>query len=193
MQKIRLLSLFLFFFTIHAGFSFPFFYPQIQSNFFSSNQILDCLTYQRVGDEIFLEPSCILQGKLPKFSLKDRADMIGSRIASVDNGYDSQSEAILYKPVEITLNKRTNLYPITEKRRKNLLLAQKKGEKIGFPLSFFAPFVVSDLAFYVSDKDISQLKPCTKHNYLLAFGTLDGKVIKAGSDFNFNRHLFGLR
>jgi len=52
---------------------------------------------------------------------------------------------------------------------------------------------VSDLAFYISEKDISQLKPCTKHNYLLAFETLDGKFIKAGSDFSFNRHLFGLR
>lgn len=53
--------------------------------------------------------------------------------------------------------------------------------------------VVSDLAFFVADKDISALKPCTKANYLLAFENLDGKIIKAGADFNFNHYLFGLR
>lgn len=67
---------------------------------------------------------------MPKFSLKDRADMIGTRIFSISNGYDSQDEVALYKPAEITLNKATNLYPLTEKRRDKLLIAQKKGEKI---------------------------------------------------------------
>lgn len=45
----------------------------------------------------------------------------------------------------------------------------------------------------MSEKDISRLKPCTKHNYLLAFEQLDGRLIQAFSSFNFNHYLFGLR
>ena len=191
MPKVLFLVLFLFFFVFNAGFGFPFFSPKTSPiiNFSSA----DCLDYQRVEDKIFLDPVCVLNGRLPNFSLKDRADIVWTRILSFSKGYDSQAEVILYRPAEITLSKADNLYPLTEKRRQQLVLAHQKGKKIWFPLSFFASLVVPDLAFYISEKDISQLKPCTKHNYLLAFETLDGKLIKAGSDFSFNRHLFGLR
>lgn len=191
MPKVLFLVLFLFFFVFNAGFRFPFFSRKTSPiiNFSTA----DCLDYQRVEDKIFLDPVCVLNGRLPNFSLKDRADIVWTRILSFSKGYDSQAEVILYRPAEITLSKADNLYPLTEKRRQQLVLAHQKGKKIWFPLSFFASLVVPDLAFYISEKDISQLKPCTKHNYLLAFETLDGKLIKAGSDFSFNRHLFGLR
>ena len=191
MSKVLFLVLFLFFFVFNAGFGFPFFSskPSPIVNFSSA----DCSDYQRVQDKIFLDPVCVLNGRLPNFSLKDRADIVWTRILSFSKGYDSQTETILYRPAEIALSKADNLYPLTEKRRQQLVLAHQKGKKIWFPLSFFASLVVPDLAFYISEKDISQLKPCTKHNYLLAFETLDGKLIKAGSDFSFNRHLFGLR
>lgn len=35
--------------------------------------------------------------------------------------------------------------------------------------------------------------PCTKQNYLLAFQQLDGKVLKAGEEFNFNHYLIKLK
>ena len=191
MPKVLFLVLFLFFFVFNAGFGFPFFSPKTSPiiNFSSA----DCSDYQRVEDKIFLDPVCVLNGRLPNLSLKDRADIVWTRILSFSKGYDSQAETILYRPAEIALSKANNLYPLTEKRRQQLVLAHQKGKKIWFPLSFFASLVVPNLAFYISEKDISQLKPCTKHNYLLAFETLDGKLIKAGSDFSFNRHLFGLR
>lgn len=191
MPKGLFFVLFLFFFVFNAGFRFPFFSRKTSPiiNFSTA----DCSDYQRVEDKIFLDPVCVLNGRLPNFSLKDRADIVWTRILSFSKGYDSQAEVILYRPAEITLSKANNLYPLTEKRRQQLVFAHQKGKKIWFPLSFFASLVVPDLAFYISEKDISQLKPCTKHNYLLAFETLDGKLIKAGSDFSFNRHLFGLR
>lgn len=51
----------------------------------------------------------------------------------------------------------------------------------------------SDLVFFYSSKDISMLEPCTKHNYLLAFDYIDGKIIEPGSWFNFNSFLANLR
>ena len=49
------------------------------------------------------------------------------------------------------------------------------------------------IAVFSSFKDISMLDACTKHNYLLAFEQLDGKVINPWESFNFNAFLTNLR
>lgn len=74
MPKVLFLVLFLFFFVFNAGFRFPFFSPKTSPiiNFSSA----DCSDYQRVEDKIFLDPVCVLNGRLPNFSLKDRADIV---------------------------------------------------------------------------------------------------------------------
>ena len=46
---------------------------------------------------------------------------------------------------------------------------------------------------FSSFKDISMLDACTKHNYLLAFEQLDGKIIQPGESFNFNHFLAKLK
>jgi len=53
--------------------------------------------------------------------------------------------------------------------------------------------LASDLAFYVSDKDISKLSKCNTQNYTLALKTLDGKILKPGESYNANRELAKLR
>lgn len=193
MKKFWFFLMIFLIFTCTTGFKFRF--PLLPSGNPFSKFIpasKECTTYERIDDQIFLDPPCVLKGSLPQFSLKDRADMIGERIASVAKWYNSQAEATAYKPAEISFSKGINLYPLTTKRRQKLLLAQQKKEKVWFPLSFFTPLVVWDVAFYASEKDISQLKSCTKHNYLLAFENLDGKVIRAWASFNFNHYLFWL-
>ena len=74
MPKGLFLVLFLFFFVFNAGFRFPFFSQKTSPiiNFSSA----DCSDYQRVEDKIFLDPVCVLNGRLPNFSLKDRADIV---------------------------------------------------------------------------------------------------------------------
>jgi hypothetical protein len=74
MPKVLFLVLFLFFFVFNAGFGFPFFSPKTSPiiNFSSA----DCSDYQRVEDKILLDPVCVLNGRLPNFSLKDRADIV---------------------------------------------------------------------------------------------------------------------
>ena len=49
------------------------------------------------------------------------------------------------------------------------------------------------IAVFSSFKDISMLDACTKHNYLLAFEQLDGKIIQPGESFNFNHFLAKLK
>lgn len=49
------------------------------------------------------------------------------------------------------------------------------------------------IAVFSSFKDIAMLDPCTKHNYLLAFEQLDGKIIQPWESFNFNHFLANLR
>lgn len=71
-------------FTCTTGFKFRF--PLLPSGNPFSKFIpasKECTTYERIDDQIFLDPPCVLKGSLPQFSLKDRADMIGERIASV--------------------------------------------------------------------------------------------------------------
>jgi vancomycin resistance protein YoaR len=48
---------------------------------------------------------------------------------------------------------------------------------------------VQELAFYVSEKDISLLSPCNTQNYTLALQKLDGYLLASGASFNANREL----
>ncbi|MDR2189963.1 MAG: VanW family protein [Candidatus Peribacteria bacterium] len=52
-----------------------------------------------------------------------------------------------------------------------------------------ARYWVQNLAFYVSEKDISQLSPCNTQNYMLALQRLDGYLLAPGATFNANREL----
>ncbi len=172
---------------------FPFFLGQGKLSPLASQAPMNCEQYERKDQKILVNPSCILEGKLPQLRLKDRIDAVWSRISSVGIGYLSHQAFVVYRPESVVLQPGDALFPLSEQRRSALLAAQKKNKKAELPLSLFAENARSSLAFFVSDKDITQLKPCTRTNYLLAFENLDGKRIKAGSDFNFNHYLFGLR
>ena len=172
---------------------FPFFLGQGKISPLTAQAPMDCEQYERKDEKILVNPSCILEGKLPELNLKDRVDAVWSRLARVGTGYLAHEAFAVYRPESVELQPGDGLFPLSEQRRSALLSAQKKNKKAELPLSFFAERSKSSLAFFIADKDISQLKPCTRTNYLLAFENLDGKRIKAGSEFNFNHYLFGLR
>lgn len=193
--KGRLFGLILFFsIGITSASDFPFFlgYGNI-SPLTSQSTPINCDHYERKGEIILVNPSCILQGKIPQLSLKDRIDAVWKRLSRVETGYLSHQAFSVYRPKSVEFQSGDTLFPLSRERRNALLSAQKKNKKAELSLSLFAENVKSSLAFFIADKDISQLKPCTKTNYLLAFENLDGKRIKAGSEFNFNHYLFGLR
>lgn len=193
--KGRLFGLILFFsIGITSASDFPFFlgYGNI-SPLTSQSTPINCDHYERKGEIILVNPSCILQGKIPQLSLKDRIDAVWKRLSRIETGYLSHQAFSVYRPKSVEFQSGDTLFPLSRERRNALLSAQKKNKKAELSLSLFAENVKSSLAFFIADKDISQLKPCTKTNYLLAFENLDGKRIKAHSAFNFNHYLFGLR
>lgn len=172
---------------------FPFFLGQGKLSPLTAQAPMNCEQYERKDQKILVNPSCILEGKLPQLSLKDRIDAVWSRLARVGTGYLAHEAFAVYRPESVELQSGDDLFPLSDQRRNALLVAQKKNKKAELPLSLFAERSKSSLAFFIANKDISQLKPCTRTNYLLAFENLDGKRIKAGSEFNFNHYLFGLR
>lgn len=172
---------------------FPFFLGQGKISPLTTQIPRTCAYYERKGEKILVNPSCILEGKIPQLSLKDRIDAVWNSISRIGTGYLSHQAFMVYRPESVEIKSENTLFPLSKQRRNALLSAQKENKKAELPLSIFAEPSKSSLAFFIADKDISQLKPCTKTNYLLAFENLDGKRIKAGSEFNFNHYLFGLR
>jgi vancomycin resistance protein YoaR len=56
-----------------------------------------------------------------------------------------------------------------------------------------ARYWAKELAFYVSEKDISLLSPCNTQNYTLALQKLDHYLLSPGESFNANRELAKVR
>lgn len=164
-------------------------YPHINNG----SAIKNCESYTRKDSILIVSPECILAGELPKLSLQDRADAVWTVIESFWTGYLSDKEFIIYKPEKVSIDKTKSIYPLSKQEKKRLTIAKEKGETVEIPLSAFAKAILPELAFFISQKDLSNLKPCTKFNYLLAFNNLDWKVIPAGEQFNFNQYLSSLK
>lgn len=192
LKKKWLLSVIVYFLWGNASASALFFQQGVISPF-NIKQPINCQHYERKENIILVNPSCILEGKLPLLELQDRIDAVWTSIDHVGSGYLSNTSFAVYTSDHISLFQNEKLFPLSRTNRSYLLDIQKKGGKAELPLSSFAPYAEQSLSYFISDKDISNLKPCTRTNYLLAFENLDGKVIKSGDYFNFNHYLFGLR
>lgn len=194
LKRWWVLILFILLFSAQKGSAFSIF----QAKPSASPQLFDqplnsCKSYERRGEDILVDPDCILSAQLPQLTLQDASDAVWKNLKTLGTGYRSDLAFAVYTPEQLTLHPAERLYPLSQTRREALITAKTAKKQIQLPLALFGPLVVSDLAFFVADKDISSLKPCTKANYLLAFENLNGKIIKAGADFNFNHYLFGLR
>ena len=153
-------------------------------SFFSSCHI------QRNGQEFILDAACLLQGKLPKLSLQESIDTLRNDIQWFQNMYHPFAQSFIYSGTKpIFKSQYPTIIPHTEKEIRDMRQAVQAGQKVSISLKQLAHYYVSWYTFYVADKDISQLKPCTKTNYLLALSSVDQLLLKPGQQFNYNQHL----
>ena len=157
-------------------------------SFFSSCHI------QRNGQEFILDAACLLQGKLPKLTLQESVDTMRNDIKGFQNMYHPFSQSFIYSGTKpIFTSSYPAIIPSTDKEIRDMRQAAQAGQKISISLKQLAHYYLSSYTFYVADKDISQLKPCTKTNYELALTSVDKLLLKPGQVFNYNNHLKNLK
>lgn len=149
---------------------------------------------QRKGQEFILDAACLLQGKLPKLTVQESIDTIRNDIKWFQNMYKPEVASFIYSGTKPIF---TSSYPViipsTDKEIHDMRQAAQSRQKIMLTMKQLAHYYTSGYTFYVADKDISQLKPCTKTNYELALTSVDKLLLKPGQVFNYNNHLKNLR
>lgn len=149
---------------------------------------------QGQGKEFVLDANCLLQGKLPKLSFKEAVDVVWDEVKGFQDVYMSQQTSFLYSGTQpMFKNEYPSLLPVTKKEIVDMRQAAKEGKRISISLKQLAHYYISWFTFYVADKDISQLKPCTKQNYELALTSVDKLMLQPGQVFNYNNHLKDLQ
>lgn len=149
----------------------------------------DC-QIQRKGQEFILDASCLLEGKLPKLSIQESVDAVRDDIQSFKYVYQSDSPSFIYSgAIPIWSTSYRSIFPQTQSELASLRKAAKDNKKVMFSLKYLAHHYLSGYVFYVADKNIGQLKSCTKKNYELALSSIDSLVLKPGQVFNYNNHL----
>lgn len=149
----------------------------------------DC-TIERSGKDFILDATCLLEGKLPKLSLKASVDAVRNDIIGFQSIYPTNVASFIYsgtKPIFKTTY--PSLIPSTQKEIRDMKQAAKEHQKIKISLKQLAHYYLNTYTFYVADKDISQLRPCSKTNYELGLTTIDKILLKPGQVFNYNDHL----
>lgn len=158
----------------------------------SQNQQVDC-SYTLNGEWIEVEPSCLLEGRIPQFSLIEKIDFVMPFLETWGSGYQPDQHFAVYSSESLAIAEKEGIFPLDQDLQNRLFEAKSQGKRVVIEARKFAPEVIQDLAFFGSEKETAMMGPCTKHNYLLAFSNLDGKVIQPGEHFNFNNYLIKLR
>lgn len=142
---------------------------------------------------ISLNPDCLLKGKPPAFSLQEKAEIVLHHLAEWGSGYQPDLQFAVYGGDSVKLTTDKALFPLSSELREQLQKAEIVGQHIQLSSERFAKMLSQDLLFWGSEKEISQMGPCTKQNYLLAFDNLNNTLIQPGETFNFNRYLINLK
>ena len=115
-------------------------------------------------------------------------------IQGFETMYQSQNPEFIYAGTHPVFRKKyPSILPVTEKEIVDMKKATQEGKKVMISLQQLAYYYTSGFAFYVADKDISFLRPCSKTNYELALGSIDKIVLAPGQVFNYNNHIKDLQ
>lgn len=145
---------------------------------------------QRDEQGFLLDAACLLQGKLPKLSLQESVDTLRNDIKWFQSLYKPEVASFIYSGTKpIFTSSYPAIIPSTDKEIRDMRQAAQARQKIILTMKQLAHYYLSWYTFYVADKDISQLKPCTKQNYELALTSVDKLLLKPGQVFNYNNHL----
>jgi hypothetical protein len=145
------------------------------------------------GRDFVVSPQCLLKGTLPKLSLQEVVDEVRPQVKGFDHIYLPHSSQFIYEGTNLLFAKKyPPLLPQTQAEKDDLREATAQQKTILITRNQLAHYYLSTFSFYVADKDISQLKPCTKQNYMTAFTSLDKRLWRQGTVLNLNAELQSL-
>ena len=145
------------------------------------------------GKNFLVSPQCLLEGKLPKLSLQEVVDEIWPQVKGFKNIYLPHTSKFVYEGTSLIFGENSPpLLPQTQKEKDDLREAAIQHKTILITRKQLAHYYLTTFSFYVADKDISQLKPCTKQNYITAFSSLNKKTLPPNASLNLNAALQSL-
>lgn len=132
----------------------PFFAPV---PFGGGVRVESCQEYQMQEEGVLLDPACLLQGRLPAFTLEEKVDIVWDYLADWGKGYQPELQQARYHFESLPLKNTAQLFPLESGLRNQLLQAKFQSQGFLVHKSYLAPLVIQNLAFFSSHKDISML------------------------------------
>lgn len=140
-----------------------------------------------------LSLGCMLNGKLPQFSLQDQAQILSRSRSSFTDQYDLNALDFRYHPSQIFTTQtrkediiRQQLTQLTTGQKVNLITAVLTGKRATFSYQWFVKQIGLTGSIYVVDSQLGGRGPCTQQNYRLALSKLQGYVLQPGQSLNYN-------
>ena len=125
-----------------------------------------------------MSPQCLLSGTLPPLSLQKSVDIVWNEVQGFSKKYQPYATNFSYEGSTPLFTKQyPSLIPQTAKEIQDLVTAQQNHQLLHISLQQLAHYYLRQYTWYVVDKNIAQMKPCTKTNYLLAFHQLDHELL----------------
>lgn len=137
---------------------------------------------------------CIQKKQLPQLSLVDIVNEVWNQIEWFSGYYDPLSQSFDYYGANPIFLTNWNPY-LRWDDEADLLVSEaiKSRKKVSFTCTELAQYYAKHLSYFVSDKDLTNLKKCTRTNYLIALEWIDGVIMNPWDDFNVNTMLGSLK
>lgn len=150
----------------------------------------ECLIEEEWTNYI-LSPVCLLKKKLPTMDITEVWEEMKNNIYGFTNTYNETQTEFTYEwAIPLIKNiASVELFPRNNTYKAFLIYLQEQEKKIRIPKKIIAKELFSTYTFYVTKKDTTQLKPCTKQNYIVAFSSMDNIQIAPEETFTVNDHI----
>lgn len=137
---------------------------------------------------------CIQKKQLPQLSLVNIVNEVWNQIEWFSGYYNPLSQSFDYYGANPIFSTNWNPY-LRWDDEANLLVSEaiKSRKKVSFTYTELAQYYAKHLSYFVSDKDLTNLKKCTRTNYLIALEWIDGVIMNPWDDFNVNTKLGSLK
>jgi hypothetical protein len=131
-----------------------------------------------------------LRWDLPETQLQPTLDNIRSHIQWFQDVYQTTLKKFDYKGSQAIFdNKLENPIPQTNIEKAILIYLQKSWKTIRIPAKYLWKNTAEKFTFYVTTKDLTPLKKCTKQNYKVALNSFDNFTLNAWESINLNQHI----
>lgn len=153
---------------------------------------IECSRHQ-YGELMAISPICFIENKLPLLTTQEAIDLVRDDIDAFDKTYDLNRTYFEYEgsnPIfNHTVQEFSKYNDHSLSNRFLLLGLAYKDAMILVPKEVLAVHTLRQLNYYAVRKDLSNQGACARQNYYVALNAMDGYQLKAGEEFNINKHI----